>query len=143
VEVQQVLAAKAGLKLCLSVEHTLPDIWGDTQRLLQVFGNLIGNALKFTPRGGRITLGAGLQGNHVMFSVEDTGPGIPEALLSHVFDRFWQANRSDHRGAGLGLSIAKSIIDAHSGRITVESKAGCGATFRFTVPVAPSAREYG
>lgn len=141
VELQQVLAAEAGLELRMDDSNALPDVWGDAQRLLQVFGNLVGNALKFTPRGGKITLGGMLQDSYVVFRVEDTGPGIPAHLLPHIFDRFWQANRIDRRGAGLGLSIAKNIVDTHGGKIAVESVPGHGTTFRFSVPVAEPAHE--
>ena len=137
-ETQRLLASEVGLDLRLDVDGALPEIWGDPQRLLQVIVNLCANAMKFTQRGGTITLGGSRQGNHVVFRVEDTGRGISEALLPHIFDRFWQANPSDRRGAGLGLSIAKSIVEGHRGTISVESKPGIGSTFRFTVPVAPS-----
>ena len=131
VETQQVLAAEAGIELRVDASSSLPDVRGDPQRLLQVFGNLVGNALKFTPRGGKVTLGAALQGSHVVFRVADTGPGIPAHLLPHLFDRFWQADRVDRRGAGLGLAIAKNIVDAHGGEIAVDSVPGQGTTFRF------------
>lgn len=74
----------------------------------------------------------------MVFRVEDNGRGIPESLLPHIFDRFWQANPGERRGAGLGLAIVKSIVDGHRGKIWVESKPGTGTTFRFTIPVAPS-----
>jgi signal transduction histidine kinase len=104
--------------------------------LLRVFANLIGNALKFTPPGGSITLGAQRSGENVHFRVQDTGPGIPPALMPHLFDRYWQEKNGDRRGSGLGLFIAKGIVEAHGGRIWVESEAGKGTTMHFTVPAA-------
>lgn len=137
-ETQRLLASQVGLELRLDVAGSLPQIWADPQRLLQVIVNLCANAMKFTQPGGTITLGGSRQGDDVVFRVEDTGRGISEALLPHVFDRFWQANPGDRRGAGLGLSIAKSIVEGHRGTISVDSKPGVGTTFRFTVPIAPS-----
>lgn len=140
VEEQKILATEAGLDLRVDAADDLPAVWADRERLLQVFGNLVGNALKFTPRGGCVTVGASGQGGNVLFRVEDTGCGIPEDLLPHVFNRFWQAKRVDRRGAGLGLAIARGIVEAHGGLISVESTPGHGTTFSFTVPVvAPSA----
>lgn len=136
-ETQRVLAADLGIELRLDIEHALPPIWADAQRLTQLIVNLVANALKFTASGGQITIGARRNGEHVVFRVEDNGRGIPEALLPHIFDRFWQANPADRRGAGLGLSIAKSIVEKHHGTIWVESKPGVGSTFFFTVPVVP------
>jgi signal transduction histidine kinase len=133
---QRSLASELGLELRLDVEEALPEIWGDPERLLQVITNLTSNALKFTPRGGTITIGGCRRGDDVVFRVEDTGRGIAEALLPHVFDRFWQANPDDRRGAGLGLSIVKSIVERHRGTVSVESTPGVGTTFRFTVPIA-------
>jgi PAS domain S-box-containing protein len=107
----------------------------DVNQLQRVFSNLIGNAIKFTPKGGTVTLRAGDVDGELRFSVSDTGPGIPAEQLPHVFDRFWQGRQGDRRGAGLGLSIARGIVEAHGGRIWVESPAGQGATFFFTVPL--------
>ncbi|HEX8824696.1 MAG TPA: PAS domain-containing sensor histidine kinase [Archangium sp.] len=124
------------VQLCLEVPQALPWVRADRERLLQVFSNLLGNALKFTPRGGRVALGARVDGDTVRFWVRDTGPGIPPEALEHLFDRFWQVRRGDRRGAGLGLSIAKGLVEAHAGHIWVESEPGRGSTFFFTVPVA-------
>jgi signal transduction histidine kinase len=136
VEAQLSVAAASSLDLRLELPDDLPDVLADRDRLLQILDNLIGNALKFTPAGGRVTVGATADGEEVRFRVTDTGPGIPPDDLPHVFDRFWQAKRSDRRGAGLGLAIALGLVEAHGGRITVESVPGHGATFTFTVPVA-------
>jgi signal transduction histidine kinase len=107
----------------------------DRERILQVFANLIGNAIKFTPKGGQIQLLACHEQNEVRFTVVDTGPGIPPEHLDHVFDRYWQAKSTAKLGAGLGLSIAKGIVEAHGGRIWVESPPQSGAQFNFTLPV--------
>ena len=106
----------------------------DTERALQVLGNLVGNAVKFAGSGGRVTLGAAATSQYVVFSVADTGPGIPPEEVARLFDRFWQA-RTDRRGVGLGLTIARGIVEAHCGRIWVESRVDEGATFYFTLPV--------
>ena len=137
-EMQKPLAASAGLELQLDVEQPLRDVWGDRNRLLQVFENLIGNALKFTEEGGRITIGARPGDHEVEFFVADTGCGIAPENLAHVFDPFWQADRAGGQGAGLGLPITKGIVDAHGGRIRVESTLGRGTTFFFTLPTAPA-----
>ncbi|MGH7504158.1 MAG: sensor histidine kinase, partial [Longimicrobiales bacterium] len=92
--------------------------------------------IKFTPRGGRIDVHANVADGEVAVAVTDTGPGIPADQLPHIFGRFWQGLRSDRRGIGLGLAIAKGIIDTHGGRIWVESQEGQGSTFYFTIPAA-------
>jgi signal transduction histidine kinase len=118
----------------------------DAGRVLQVLSNLVGNALKFTPKGGRITIRADAAPGGVRFSVMDTGQGIPPEQLTKIFGRFWQANPADRRGIGLGLTIAKGIVEAHGGRIWCESKVGEGTTFYFTLgstlpPTVSGARE--
>jgi PAS domain S-box-containing protein len=138
VDMQRPIAAASNLELRLDVGGDVQEIWGDRKRLLQVFENLIGNAMKFTSAGGRIVVRAALKNGYVEFSVADTGPGISADDLPHVFDRFWQATaKVRNLGAGLGLPITKGIVDAHGGRIWVESKLGCGTTFFFTIPSAP------
>ncbi|HEY7235064.1 MAG TPA: PAS domain S-box protein [Gemmatimonadaceae bacterium] len=135
IETQATLASSSGLDLRADVGQDVHDIWGDRHRLLQVFENLIGNALKFTAEGGRVTVGAVLKDKEVVFSVADTGSGIAPESLTHVFDRFWQAStRAGRLGAGLGLPITKGIVEAHGGRIWVESTLGRGTTFFFTIP---------
>ncbi len=125
-----------GIQLHLEAPEMAPSVLADRDRILQVFSNLLGNALKFTPAGGQIWVGARVEGEQVRFHVRDTGPGIPAESLANIFDRFWQANRADRRGAGLGLSIAKGIVEAHGGKLRVESEPGRGSTFSFTVPQA-------
>jgi signal transduction histidine kinase len=111
----------------------------DHDRLLQVFANLITNALKFTPRGGSITLKRDYAGNDIRFSVSDTGSGIPPDLLEPIFERFWQVGKNDRRGLGLGLYISKCIVEAHGGKIWAESSPGEGSTFYLTLPVVAPA----
>jgi len=138
VETQRVLAANASVDLQLELSPDLPEVWADRNRLTQVLENLVGNALKFTGPGGSIRVGAAPRAGEVVFWVRDTGVGMSIEELEHVFDRFWQARRGDRRGAGLGLPIAKGIVEAHGGRMWVESKVARGTTFYFTVPVASS-----
>lgn len=105
----------------------------DALRVQQVLGNLIGNALKFTPADGYVTVRAVGGENDVTFYVTDSGPGIPAEQIPRLFEQFWQA-RHDKRGVGLGLAIAKGIVEAHGGRILVNSVVGSGSTFSFTLP---------
>ena len=114
-------------------------VLADGPRILQVVSNLVGNATKFTPAGGTITLACQPDGDDLRVSVSDTGPGIEPEQLPHIFGAFWQARHADRRGIGLGLSIAQGIVHAHGGRIWVESEPGRGPTFIFTLPAAPSA----
>jgi signal transduction histidine kinase len=116
-------------------------ICADRERVLQVLSNLVGNALKFTPINGRVTLSVARREAHAEFSVRDTGPGIPREDLPHAFDRFWRAEAKAQKGTGLGLFIAKSIVDAHGGRIWVESEPGHGTAVRFTLPLVVRDRE--
>jgi len=132
------MASDTSLELRVEIPRELPAVSADRERVLQIFANLVDNAIKFTPPGGRILLGAARSEDEVCFSVADSGPGIPPEEVPHLFDRFWQARRTDRRGAGLGLSIAKGLVEAHGGRIWLESTAGAaGSTFHFTLPVAP------
>lgn len=133
-EMLNLLATEESLELRCECASAVPSIRVDADRILRVLSNLVGNALKFTPAGGRITVRAERDGDSVRFSVSDTGLGIPADHLPHLFDRFWQARRTDRRGAGLGLAIARGIVEAHHGRIWVESEVGKGTTFHFTVP---------
>jgi PAS domain S-box-containing protein len=130
------LAAGSTIRLEADIEDNLPAVVADAARIQQVLSNLVGNAVKFTPRSGRITVCAEHIDAEVRFGVIDTGPGIPAEQLPHIFGRFWQAKTSDHRGIGLGLAIAKGIVEAHNGRIWVESHVGLGSTFYFTLPAA-------
>jgi PAS domain S-box-containing protein len=137
-EAQRPLASSRGVELQLEIAGELPDVWGDEHRLLQVLENLVGNAIKFTPAGGRIIAGAAPSQGEILFWVADTGCGIPPEGVPHVFDRFWQAHRGARRGTGLGLPISRGIVEAHGGRIWVETTPGRGSIFFFTIPEAPA-----
>jgi PAS domain S-box-containing protein len=128
------LATQNSLKIRCECKADGSRVRLDSHRIMRVFSNLVGNALKFTPAGGTITLRADPGQDEVRLSVRDTGPGIPAEEVPHVFDRYWQAQKGDRRGAGLGLAIARGIVEAHGGRIWVESVPGRGTTFWFTVP---------
>lgn len=108
----------------------------DHDRLLQVLANLIANSIKFTPKGGRIRVHCHTVGESFEFCVEDTGEGIPEAMLEAVFERFWQVGKNDRRGLGLGLYISRCIVEAHGGNIRAESSPGKGTRMLFTLPVS-------
>lgn len=122
------------------IPQALPFVHADHGRILQVLSNLLSNAMKFTPDGGTISVRAEPGDEHVCFCVADTGPGVRLEDTTRIFDRFWQASDTASLGTGLGLAIAKGIVEAHAGRIWVESRAGVGATFHFTIPTA-GARE--
>ncbi|HUF14109.1 MAG TPA: HAMP domain-containing sensor histidine kinase [Longimicrobiales bacterium] len=108
----------------------------DEGRLLQALGNLVGNAMKFTPESGEVYVEAGFTEGAVRICVKDTGPGMDETELAHVFDRFWQARAGDRRGAGLGLAIARGIVAAHGGRLWLESDRGRGTTAWIELPTS-------
>lgn len=132
-------ADRAGLSLELDCSDGLHSIIADGPRLEQVLVNLIHNAIKFTPSGGKITVFVKPQENMVCFGVRDTGIGISADMLPRVFERFYKTDPSrSERGTGLGLSIARHLVETHSGRIWAESQKGKGSTFYFTIPAAPS-----
>jgi signal transduction histidine kinase len=106
----------------------------DLDRLLQALGNLVGNAMKFTPEGGHVRVDSVVTDGAVRLGVHDSGPGMDESQLAHVFDRFWQARSGDRRGAGLGLAIARGIVAAHSGRLWLESEPGRGTSAHIEIP---------
>ncbi|HKN64686.1 MAG TPA: ATP-binding protein [Gemmatimonadaceae bacterium] len=136
----EVEATQRRVQLETRASADVPPMLVDASRIVQVLGNFLNNALKFTPDGGRIIVGAESRGGNVVFFVSDSGPGIPHADQGRVFDRYWQARRSaNKRGTGLGLSIAKGIVEAHGGRIWLESAPGEGTTFFFSVPVDSAA----
>ena len=130
------LALERGLRLETDVPPGLPPVVADRRRIVQVLGNLLGNALKFTPRPGRIVVRARHDGAFVEIAIVDTGRGIAPEHLSRVFERYWQADRTARVGVGLGLAIVRGIVQAHGGSITVDSRLDQGSTFRFTLPAA-------
>ena len=132
-------ALARSVQLMVEADPDLPQIEADRDRVAQVLGNLLSNALRHTPEGQLVVLGATAMNGHVRIVVEDTGPGIAPEDLPHVFERFYRTDRSRHRedgGSGLGLAIARSLVEAHGGRIWVESEPGEGATFTAELPLA-------
>jgi len=136
------LAEERGVDLHYHVAAGTPPILGDSARLELVVRNLVHNAIKFTPRGGTVTVAAApLDDAHVTVQVRDTGVGIAHDALPRVFERFYKADRSrlrDGSGTGLGLAIARHAVEAHGGRIEVESELAHGTTFTVMLPIAPS-----
>jgi signal transduction histidine kinase len=131
-------AASKSLVVHQEIPAGLPTVSADPGRVGQVIGNLLANAVKFSEGDGRITVRARPVASMVEVSVADTGIGIPPDEQSRVFDRFWQSRRTAGRGSGLGLAIARGIVEAHGGRIWVESEPGRGSTFTFTLPGEPA-----
>jgi signal transduction histidine kinase len=127
-------AAAGSITLQIQVAEGTPPVHADRHRVMQVLSNLIGNSLKFTPPHGVIAVAATPRARFVLFTVRDTGPGIPPENLGDIFHPYWQAKRAERLGAGLGLPIAKGIVEAHGGEIWVESQPGEGTTFYFTLP---------
>jgi light-regulated signal transduction histidine kinase (bacteriophytochrome) len=136
-ELLKPIAEEKGVQLEINLNKEEDCIaYCDRERILQVLSNLVGNAVKFTPRMGVVCLTLEKAGKEPCFSISDTGAGIPDESVSYIFDRFWQARQTHRLGTGLGLSIAKGIVEAHGGRIWVESTLGKGSTFRFTIPLS-------
>jgi len=133
-EMEQV-AANRGQQLVCEMADDLPVLRGDLVLLTRAISNLASNALKYTPNGGVITLQARMVEDEIEFAVRDNGAGIPEASLPHLFDRFYRVPGTQAEGSGLGLSIVKSIVDKHNGRVLVSSTLGVGSTFMVRVPV--------
>lgn len=136
IEAHELLATGKALCLEVDVAPDVPAVFADAARLQQILGNLVTNAIKFTPGGGSVVVRAERQGEFVRFSVSDTGPGISEEDLPHVFDRFWQARRTAGLGTGLGLFISRGLVEAQGGKLWLESTIGRGTTFYFTLPIA-------
>ena len=139
----EVQGHEKGVTLKFEIAEALPDIEADEQRMAQVLFNLVSNALRHTPAGGTITTSVELRDGRALVSVRDTGTGISPEDLPHVFERFYRADRSRARatgGSGLGLTIAKQIVEAHGGQIWAQSWLGAGSTFAFSLPL--SARNY-
>jgi two-component system phosphate regulon sensor histidine kinase PhoR len=130
-------AESAELELTVLIPPHLPRVLADVERAQKVVSNLVHNAIKFTPPGGSVVVGAEAAGQEVIISVKDTGVGIPTEDLPRIFERFYKADRArSGGGTGLGLAIAKHIVQGHGGRIWVESVEGRGSTFFFSLPLA-------
>jgi signal transduction histidine kinase len=127
-------ADEAGARIAVTTPVDLPLLEVDPSRIRQVVGNLVANALRFTPAGGRVSVEAGRDGEVAWVRVRDTGPGIGAEELEHVFERFYRSPGSS--GSGLGLPIARNLVEAHGGQISIESPVGGGAEVRFTLPAA-------
>ena len=142
----EALAVEGGIQLIQAVDPSLPKLQADPDRITQVLTNLVNNAIKYTPNGGSITVRALQRGRELLFSVDDTGPGIPPDEALQVFDRFRQV-RAEHNdgkkriGTGLGLCISREIVQHYGGRIWVESELGHGSSFCFTLPLQRDAAE--
>lgn len=135
-ELQTIIAPQVkarGARLETAIARDLPAVSIDRHRILQVLLNLVGNALKFGTRGGLVAIGVGREDDSLRFWVKDSGAGIDDNQIPMVFDRFWRAGRGC--GAGLGLAVAKGIVETHGGRIGVTSQLGAGSTFFFTLPL--------
>lgn len=132
-EVFLAIAGRKDISIQIDERAGAPTLNYDRERILQVLANLVGNAVKFTPKGGKILLRLEPDGDGVRFAVADTGIGIAPEKLQRIFDRFWQADERGQAGVGLGLYISKCIVDAHHGRIWVDSRLGEGSTFYFTL----------
>ncbi|MBA3056566.1 MAG: HAMP domain-containing histidine kinase [Gammaproteobacteria bacterium] len=136
VEALQITASARGVSLAVQnvQDHCLAEF--DHDRMLQVLANLIANSIKFTPKGGSILVHCQRVGESIEFCVDDTGEGIPAAMIEAVFERFWQVGKSDRRGLGLGLYISRCIVEAHGGNIRAESSPGQGTRMLFTLPIS-------
>jgi signal transduction histidine kinase len=133
IERMRLLAGEKGIDFLSNIESSLPPVSIDPARMTQIMDNLLGNALKFTPPGGRITVDVVRLQKEVQISVADTGPGIPGDALPRIFEPYWQVQKT-RSGMGLGLFIARTLVQAHGGRMWVESTVGRGTTFHFTLP---------
>lgn len=130
------LVEEKGIGLDLQIETDLPKVLADRERIQQTLSNLVGNAIKFSPPGSKIVVAVRSDRDGAVISVFDSGTGIALEHLPRVFDRYWQSSRTDRQGAGLGLAIAKGIVEAHGGRIWLDSRPGEGTTASFTLPLA-------
>jgi signal transduction histidine kinase len=140
VETLSATASASGITFKVDAAGATGKVCCDASRVMQIFGNVVGNAVKFTPNGGSITVSASAVGEDVQFAVRDTGPGIAPAQVDHLFERYWQAEQGAQKGRGLGLYIAKQLVEAQGGRIWVESSLGVGTTLFFTLPRNPFRR---
>ncbi len=132
------IAGEKSIEIKSHINDGIKKVVADPTRLAQVLSNLLTNAVKFTPARGRVQVQANGSGNAVQFEISDTGPGIPPDELPHVFDQYWQAKRTQKMGTGLGLFIAKSLVELHGGEIQAKSELGRGTTFSFSIPAVPT-----
>ena len=142
-ETAQPRARDKDLRLSVNQPTKIPDIAGDRRRLTEVLQNLLDNAIQYTPAGGQIMVSAEVSGSEVVFTVSDTGIGIPQAEQPRIFERFYRVDVARSRevgGTGLGLAISKHLVEGHGGRIWVESEIGQGAQFHFSVPIFDAER---
>lgn len=137
VETFQAAASAKGISLQAEIGERPMAAEFDHDRMLQVLANILSNAIKFTPPGGRIRVLAGCAGDELDFSISDTGAGMPGNVLEDIFERFWQVENKDRRGVGLGLYISRCIVEAHGGKIWAESNLGEGSRLCFTLPRSP------
>jgi two-component system phosphate regulon sensor histidine kinase PhoR len=129
-------AERKQLKIYPNLDDDLPTVQADRERIQQVVGNILHNAIKFTPPSGQIRITTTVKDQSVLVQIADSGIGISKEDLVHVFERFFKADKSrTHEGSGLGLAIAKHIIQAHNGKIWVDSQEGRGSTFSFSLPI--------
>ncbi len=142
VETFQPLAKEKNISLESVLSGDFPVLPGDHERMLQVFANLITNALKFTPEGGSIIIRREKTKDTVTFSATDTGQGMQKNVLEVIFERFWQVDKNSRRGLGLGLYISRCIVEAHGGKIWAESTAGKGSQFFFTLPLVAATQTH-
>jgi signal transduction histidine kinase len=126
-------ATDRGNSISVTVDGSIPRVYADAERMVQAVANLVGNAVKFTPAGGRVEIGVHSRGGAVEIAVEDTGRGIAATDIPYIFDRFWHT-RGSAAGTGLGLAIARGIIEAHGGTIAVSSAIGEGSRFTISLP---------
>ncbi|MGH7676932.1 MAG: sensor histidine kinase [Gemmatimonadaceae bacterium] len=144
IRVNESLLAKKGLGLDIRVKQDLPPLYADREKVAHVLGNLVGNAIDFTSSGGRIWIGASINGDGVLVAeVGDTGIGIAPEHHNFIFEEFAQVDTSasrQHHGTGLGLTIAQKLVELHRGRIWVESELGVGSRFYFSIPNSQTAR---
>lgn len=133
------LAAERDIQLLVRIDDDLPMVMVDANRIAQVLSNLVGNAIKFTPRFGHIEIHVHAVDSGIRVAVSDDGPGIDVSQVDRLFERFWQARPDDSGGIGLGLSIARGIVEAHGGAIGAVNRAQGGSTFHFILPTAEAA----
>ena len=130
----QSTAQDRGVTLSVELPGDLPEVWADPSQMNHVFGNLVSNALKYTPPGGKVTLSAKTDEREIRFCISDTGKGIPSKYFPHIFEQFFRVPEQEtETGAGLGLAIVKEIVEAHGGTVSAESQEGKGSTFWFTL----------